>query len=86
VTANDTLTLTTWRAAPSAPVMLVVADLNGTPLFLPLVVTTCDATGEWSLSASVPGGLAGNVITFVSYAIVDSGKVDLSDRAVVTIQ
>lgn len=86
VTAGDTLTITTWRAQPSAPVMLALVGLNGMPTFLPLVVTTCDSTGEWSVTATVPSGLAGSVLTFQSFAIVDTGKADASAPATLTIQ
>jgi cold shock CspA family protein len=86
VTAGDTLALTTWRAEASTPVMLVVVGLNGAPLFVPVVIATCDATGEWSTSASVPSGLAGNAIALQTYAIVATGKVDTSAPIVVTIQ
>jgi Tol biopolymer transport system component len=86
VTAGSALTLSTWRAAPLAPAMLVVVDLDGASLFLPIVVSSCDATGVWSLQATVPGGLAGTTISFQTLAIVDTGKVELSNAATLTIQ
>jgi len=55
-------------------------------MFLPLIVTTCDATGEWSVTSTVPGGLAGNVLAFQSLAIVDTGRADASAPATLTIQ
>ena len=86
VTAGSALTLSTWRAASLAPAMLVVVGLNGASLFLPVVVSNCDAAGVWSLQATVPGGLAGTSISFESFAIVDTGKVDSSNAATLTIQ
>src|SRR6185369_4206782 len=84
--AGATLTFSTWRGLPSGATLLAAIDLNGTPLFVPVVFGAFDATGVWSLALTVPPGLSGNVATFVSFGIVPTGKVDASGPFVVSFQ
>jgi Tol biopolymer transport system component len=85
-TAGATETLTTWSGKPLAPSVLVVIDVNGTPVFLPVLFGTFDAAGVESVSGTVPSGLSGNAITFATFGIVSTGKVQASNGAVVTFQ
>ena len=86
VPAGATLTFTTWTGAPSGAALLVATGLNGTPLVLPLVPGTFDAAGVWLFSATVPSGLAGNVVDFTSLGIAPTGKAALSNPVVVAFQ
>ena len=85
-TAGATETLTTWSGKPLAPSVLVVIDVNGTPVFLPVLFGTFDAAGVESVSGTVPSGLSGHAITFATFGIVSTGKVQASNGAVVTFQ
>jgi len=86
VTAADALVLDTRGGDAGALSMLVIRDMNGTPLFLPIQIATLDANGEMELAATVPSGLAGTTITFQSFSqkpgakhgYVDSGLEVLS--------
>jgi Tol biopolymer transport system component len=81
-----TITFTTWMGGASAPCMLVATDINGTPVFVPAVISTFDNTGVWRLSATVPAGLTGNVITFETYGFDPTGKIDVSNPFAVSFQ
>ena len=84
--AGNTLTFTTWSGQPSGATLLVTTALNGSPLFVPLVFGTFDAAGAWVFSATVPGGLAGNVATFATLGIVPPGKVAMTGPRDVSFQ
>jgi hypothetical protein len=86
VPTGAALMFTTWRGAPSAASLLFVTDINGTPMFLPAVFGSFDSAGLWTLSATVPSGLSGNVITFETIGFVPSGKVDVTNPVAVTFQ
>jgi len=67
--------------------VLVIEDVGGTSMFLPIQVAALDANGEMALSATVPSGLAGITVTLRSFAQRAPGKhgyVD-SDRETITI-
>jgi len=81
-----TITFTTWMGGASAPCALFATDINGTPVFLLAVISTFDNTGVWRLSATVPAGLTGNVITFETYGFDPTGKVDVSNPFAVSFQ
>jgi Tol biopolymer transport system component len=85
-TAGANLTFDTWTGAASGASLLVAVDVNGTPLFQPVTPGSFDAAGVWSFSAVVPSGLSGSVVGFVSFGIVPTGKIDLSNRFDVAFQ
>jgi hypothetical protein len=86
VTAADTLVIDTRGGDSGTLSILVIRDVNGTPMFLPIQITTLDINGEMELAATTPSGLAGTTITFRSYSqksgakhgFVDSGLEVLS--------
>jgi hypothetical protein len=81
-----TLTFSTWTGKLSAAALLVVIDVNGTPMFQPAVAGSFDGAGVWSLSGPVPPGLAGVVVTFETLGFVSTGKVDESNPFEVAFQ
>jgi hypothetical protein len=85
-TAGATLTFNTWRGKANGLGLLVATDLDGTPLFVPVVSSAFDANGLWTLSATDPSGLAGNDITFETFGIIETGKVNVSNTVVVSFQ
>jgi hypothetical protein len=84
--AGATLTFSTWTGGSSAPSLLVVTDVNGTPSFFPALLGAFDVNGLWTFAATVPSGLAGDVITFETLGIVPSGKVGVSNPFAVSFQ
>jgi hypothetical protein len=84
--AGATLTFSTWRGDALAACLLVVSDVNGTPTFLPEVSSTFDADGLWTLAATVPAGLSGNVVSFETFGIAANGKIEVSDAVPVSFQ
>jgi hypothetical protein len=74
VTAADALVLDTRGGDAGALSMLVIRDMNGTPLFLPIQIAVLDANGEMELAATIPSGLAGTTITFQSLAQKSGAK------------
>ena len=84
--AGATLTLTTWGGDPNNLVLLVVTDVDGTPMFLQAVLTTFDADGVFTVGALVPSGFSGSVISFESFGIVATGKVGTSNTVTITFQ
>jgi Tol biopolymer transport system component len=84
--AHVTITFSTWTGDANGLSLLVMIDLNGSSTFLPLVLASFDATGLWTLSGTVPSGLSGNIITFETFGIVPTGKVDVSNPFAVAFQ
>ncbi len=86
VTTGSTITLTTWTGQAGGPVLLAAVELNGSSLFLPITSTRFDASGLWTLYGTVPPGLSGNVVTFVTLGIAPTGDVEISNLEPVTFQ
>jgi hypothetical protein len=84
--AGDTLTFNAWTGQPAGATLLVAVDVNAVPLFTVLFVGNFDASGVWTVGATVPAGLAGNVVTFEEVGFTPNGKVGASNREVVTFQ
>jgi len=85
VSTGDTLALTTWKGLVGACALLTAVDLNGTPLWT-LAIDIFDAGGLWTLSGTVPPGLSGNVVTFLSIGFAPTGELELSNLEVVAFQ
>jgi len=84
--AGSPLTFMTWTGQPSGATLLVTTAINGAPRFDPLISGSFDAAGKWVFSATVPGGLAGIVVTFATLGIVPPGKVAISASRDVSFQ
>ena len=82
--ANDPITLTLAGGKAYQLGMFVALGLNGTPLWLPILLTTFDAAGEIALSSTVPSGLSGLVVDLGGVGIAPSGKVRFSDVVALT--
>ncbi len=46
-----------WTGAPSGLALLAVVDVDGTPFFVPVLITTFDGGGVFALAPTVPSGL-----------------------------
>ena len=86
VVAGSALSLTVWTGQASGLAMLAAVDINGTPTFTRVLSGKFDGNGTWSLSGTVPSSLAGNVITFLAFGIAPSGKAEVTNTEIVTIQ
>jgi Tol biopolymer transport system component len=84
--AGATLSFTTWTGLPYGASLLVATDVNGTSIFVPVVLATFDSAGRWSWSATVPAGLSGIVASFTAFGFAPSGKVDASNEVDVAFQ
>jgi Tol biopolymer transport system component len=84
--AGATLTFNTWRGKSNGLSLLAATDVNGTFVFVPVILSAFDANGLWTLSATVPSGLAGYDITFETFGIIETGKVSVSNAVVVSFQ
>jgi hypothetical protein len=70
LTAGDIGELFTWT-------------INGSPFLLPLLPVSFDATGSWTLSATVPTGLAGIEVGLKMLALPAGGKLMMSNEELV---
>ncbi|MHC4943899.1 MAG: hypothetical protein ACYTG7_12855 [Planctomycetota bacterium] len=71
---GDTLTVDTQATTlPSELTALLLIDVSGTPLIVFLAYVPLDGLGQWSLSATVPPGLAGESLTFQTFALKPPG-------------
>ena len=84
--AGVTLTLSTFTGDPNNLAMLVIDDVNGTPMFAPVVITTFDAQGNLLVSGMVPAGFSGTEIGFIAFGIVPTGKVGATNQVDVAFQ
>jgi hypothetical protein len=71
---------------PSALSLLVVSNINGSPVFVPAVFGSFDPVGEWVRSVIVPPGLAGITLELETFGFVSTGKVDVSSPFAVAFQ
>jgi FG-GAP repeat protein/VCBS repeat protein len=83
-----TLTLSTRAGVSGSLALMTLEDLDGTPLFQFLQLTTLDSNGEWIFSTKVPSGLTGHEVGLRTYAQKDptKGGVISTDLAYVTFQ
>ncbi len=86
VAPGGSLVFTTWKGLVGGSALLYVVDLNGTPMFLRIWFGSFDALGLFTASAAVPPGLSGSVLTFMVFGYAPNGKVDFTNREVVTFQ
>jgi len=84
--AGATLKFATWSGQASGANMLVVTGINGAAMFFPVIFGSFDAAGVALISATVPSGLAGNVISFETLGIIETGKVGVSNTVAVSFQ
>ena len=66
--AGRSIDLWTRGGEPGGLTLLAVTDIDGTPTFDELALTTLDSFGESTLSDIVPSGLAGMTFTLEAYA------------------
>jgi len=81
-----TLTFMTWTGQPSGNALLAAVDVNGAPTFLPVDFGNFDGGGRWTVTATVPSGLSGLVVTFSTFGFVPTGKIEESNRAAVAFR
>jgi hypothetical protein len=67
VGAGQKLSFDSSFGMPNDLVMLVVRDINGSPFFTILLVSTFTANYDWAFSTNVPPGLSGLNVTFESF-------------------
>ncbi|HET6162167.1 MAG TPA: hypothetical protein VFG37_00760 [Planctomycetota bacterium] len=84
--AGVTLTLSTFTGDPNNLAMLVIDDVNGAPMFVPIVITTFDAQGNLVVGGTVPAGFSGTEIGFIAFGIVATGKVGATNQVDVAFQ
>jgi hypothetical protein len=71
--ASDQVSLTIRGGEPGNPSCIVLTDLSGTPLFVPVLIGLLDAVGNLHLTGTTPSGLSGMTMTFMGYAIGANG-------------
>jgi len=80
-TAGDTLTASVRTGVPGNPVLLVVVDANGSPVWWPIDgLLAFDPLGSLDLSDVAPSGLAGNVYALQAFALDGAGKLIRTER------
>ena len=84
VVAGDPLTLTTCGGLPFGAAILAVVDINGSNVFRVLFLGMFDADGRLSLPVvSVPSGLAGLQLGFLSVGVYKPGRNGFSNEETV---
>ncbi|MFO0980807.1 MAG: VCBS repeat-containing protein [Planctomycetota bacterium] len=66
--AGQVVTVTAREQPAGTDALLVMVAVNGSPVFVPLVKGSFDATETWQISDQVPPGLSGLTATFRAYA------------------
>lgn len=84
VQADETLTLTELEGVPGDPTLIGIVDVNGSPLWIPLLLDTIDAQGRYVLSATVPSGLSGITVGFLGFGFARSGRLVATNVEYVT--
>jgi subtilisin family serine protease len=85
---NTPVTLTTWKGKVFAPAALFVADVNGSPLFVNIAISTFDVSGDFALNATIPNNpaLSGLAIGMLAIGFPeDGGKVQITNVDTLTI-
>jgi len=72
---NDVVTAFMRGGKPGAALVLLLIDIDGTPVSVTLDAATFDANGAHSAAGTIPPGLSGQVWTVMGFAIGVSGKV-----------
>jgi hypothetical protein len=70
---GDLVRLVNRGGEPGNPSCVVLTDISGAPIFIPLAIGTLDANGAFALSGTAPPGLAGTTMTFLGFAIGANG-------------
>lgn len=81
---GDLITFDAWTGAAGGLVLLVATDIDGTPRFIPVLMSTFDGLGVFGFSAVVPFGLSGHFITFEAFGFLPNGKKAASNPKLVT--
>ncbi len=84
--AGTLVSFDTCKGEPGTPAFLAAVTLNGNPVFLWLAQGTFDNAGKWYYSATVPGGLAGLVVTCASIGRAESGSVGFTNLQTIRLQ
>jgi subtilisin family serine protease len=85
---NTPVKLTTWKGKVFAPAALFVADVNGSPLFVNIAISTFDVSGNFALNATIPNNpaLSGLAIGMLAIGFPeDGGKVQITNVDTLTI-
>jgi hypothetical protein len=72
--SGATVVAATRGGPPFNPVALELVAFGGTPFGVFLQITSLDAVGAWSVSDTIPPGLAGLTADFRSWAVGANGK------------
>jgi WD40 repeat protein len=84
--AGATLSLTTWGGDPNDLALLVLVGFDTTPMFVPAILGTFDATGVFAVGGTVPSGLSGSVAGLQTFGIIPTGKLGISNAVSITFQ
>ena len=86
VSSGNPITLTAWKGQFSGGVMIAVVDVNGSPTLAQIAVGVFDGSGQFLHLDVVPPGFSGYVITLLGIGVAPTGKPDLTNLEVVTLQ
>jgi len=81
VAAGDPLILTTSGGMPGGTNLLAAVDVNGTPTFTRILISSFDSAGISTFAPTVPAGLSGLVVELLSIGFASSGTLQLSNIA-----
>jgi hypothetical protein len=84
--AGQTVSLTTSGGPSGSVAALFVTAFDATPMFVLTAIGTLDAHGVWTVSGSVPAGLAGHAAAFTSFTVGFNGKVAHTQPMTLTLQ
>lgn len=81
---NDVL-LTAKHGAPLQPILLVNTQVNDVRDYLPLLLGTFDAQGQWTIAGTVPPGTSGTELFLQAIGFLPCGAIDGSNWEGLTI-
>jgi Tol biopolymer transport system component len=86
VAPNAPIMLAAWEGQPAGAFLLAAVELNGTPLFVPVLLDVFDANGRWNLAATVPPGLSGITVKLQGFGIAPTAKLAVTGTETVEFQ
>ena len=84
--APSRLQIQTYYGEPGSLMMVFLTNVNGTPIFNKLLVSTFASNYRFQFNTTVPSGLAGNSFTMQSFKFGSTGRVESSNPETISFQ
>ncbi|MBL8842791.1 MAG: S8 family serine peptidase [Planctomycetes bacterium] len=88
VALQDPIEVNLWTGSANAPLLILLVDLDGVPVAVPMVLTTFDANGRFAVSDSIPNDptLVDLDLTFSAFGFDLGGKLRATNAQLLQIR